>query len=100
MTAKAHERSLRGGLFHFVCLTDVSLFTRAAYRRGRCALVLSHACTASQCDLRDPGWGYPGFWHCDFFALAPYDLKKGGDLRFATWLEPKLAMDPSFGPGI
>ena len=30
-----------------------------------------HACTASQCDLRDPGWGDPGFRHCDFFALAP-----------------------------
>ena len=29
-------------------------------------------CTASQCDLRDPGWGDPGFRHCDFFALAPY----------------------------
>ena len=36
-----------------------------ADRRGRCALVLSHACTASQCDLRDPGWGDPEFRHCD-----------------------------------
>ena len=30
-----------------------------------------HACTASQCDLWDPGWRDPGFRHCDFFALAP-----------------------------
>ena len=27
-----------------------------------------HACTASHCDLRDPGWGDPGSRHCDFFA--------------------------------
>ena len=30
-----------------------------------------HACTASHCDLRDPGWGDPGSLHCDFFCLAP-----------------------------
>ena len=30
-----------------------------------------HACTASLCDLRDPGWGNPGFRHCDYFCLAP-----------------------------
>ena len=30
-----------------------------------------HACTASHCDLRDPGWGDPGFRLCDFFCLAP-----------------------------
>ena len=31
-----------------------------------------HACTASLCDLRDPGWGDPGFRHCDFFVcVAP-----------------------------
>ena len=28
-------------------------------------------CTASLCDLRDPGWGDSGFRHCDFFCLAP-----------------------------
>ena len=27
-----------------------------------------HACTASHCDLPDPGWGDPGSRHCDFFA--------------------------------
>ena len=30
-----------------------------------------YACTASHCHLWDPGWGDPGFRHCDFFALAP-----------------------------
>ena len=30
----------------------------------------SHACTASQCDLRDPGWGDPGFPHCDLFCFG------------------------------
>ena len=47
---------------------------RKAYRCGRCAFGACHACKASQCDLRDPGWEDPGFRHCDFFALAPYGL--------------------------
>ena len=43
-------------LFHLVCLTAVS---HRSFSHGR---------TASQCDLRDPGWGDPGSLHCDFFA--------------------------------
>ena len=42
---------------------------------------VSHACTASQCDLRDPGWENPGFPHCDFFALAP-----NGPSLWCFWL--------------
>ena len=80
MIAKAHIRGLweAGSCFCFSFFTPyVSLsfhplvFTRSAYRRGRCAA--SHACTASQCDLRDPGWGNSDFQYCDFFALAPCD---------------------------
>ena len=49
-----------------------------------------HACTALQCDLRDPGWGDPGFRHCDFFALAPIGLS--GNV-FVSPLESSLVVE-------
>ena len=66
-----HERTLRGGrlrfLVHSVCLTTVSLsfhphlfHTPGISMRSMC-IGACHACTASHCDLRDPGWGIPGF---------------------------------------
>ena len=60
--------------FHSVCLTSVSLsshphiFTLLGISRRSMCIGACYAGTASWCDLRDPGWGDPGFRHCDFFA--------------------------------
>ena len=73
-----HERTLRGGrlLCDFLFTRYVSpsfhpLFHSPGISTWSMCIGACHACTASQCDLRDPGWEDPGFRHCDFFALAP-----------------------------
>ena len=72
-----HERTLRGGRFvtsfltRYVSLSFHPPFSLARQSTWSICIGACHACTASQCDLRDPGWGDPGFRHCDFFALAP-----------------------------
>ena len=55
-----------------VCLTYVSpsLFHSPGISTWLMCIGASHACTASQCDLRDPGWGDPGFRHCDLFCFG------------------------------
>ena len=77
MIAKAHMRGLweAGGCFVISFFTRyVSLSFHPFFHSPGISICIGacHACTASQCDLRDPGWEDPGFRHCDFFALAPF----------------------------
>ena len=77
-----YERTLRGGrtlLLSFSLCMSHSRFTVVSHSffhtpgismRSMC-IGACHACTASLCDLRDPGWGDPGFRHRDFFAWHP-----------------------------
>ena len=57
--------------FHFGFTTTI--FTQLGISRWSICIGACHAGTASWCDLRDPGWGDPGFRHHDFFGfcLAP-----------------------------
>ena len=74
MIAKAHMRGLwEAGVCSCFFTLYVSLsfhadrfHTPGISMRSMCTGAC-HACTASHCDLRDPGWGDPGSLHCDFF---------------------------------
>ena len=84
MIAKAHMRGLWEACrccccilftryvspsFHFrFTLIPSYLFTQLGISRRSMCIGACYAGTASWCDLRDPGWGDPGFRHCDFFA--------------------------------
>ena len=52
--------------FHFSFTT--TFFTQLGISRRSMCIGACHAGTASWCDLRDPGWGDPGFRHHDLFA--------------------------------
>ena len=75
MIAKAHMRGLwEAGVCSCFFTLYVSLsfhadrfHTSGISMRSMCTGAC-HACTASHCDLWDPGWGDPGSLHCDFFA--------------------------------
>ena len=57
--------------FRFTVVSHSSFHTPGISIRSMC-IGACHACTASLCDLRDPGWGDPGFRHRDFlFAWHP-----------------------------
>ena len=58
-------------LTRYVSLSFHPLFHSPGISTWSICIGACHACTASQCDLRDPGWGDAGFRHCDFFAVAP-----------------------------
>ena len=99
MIAKEHMRGLWEALdvaavsSHSVCLTSVSrtfhhhVFTLLGISRRSMCIGACHAGTASWCDLRDPGWGDPGFRHHDFFAwhLPATLLSFGFVLLFWGW---------------
>ena len=51
--------------FHFGFTTTI--FTQLGISRWSICIGACHAGTASWCDLRDPGWGDPGFRHHDLF---------------------------------
>ena len=80
---RTRERTLRGVrcCCYFILTLYVSLpfhvsfttsfFTLLGISRRSICIGAYHACTASWCDLRDPGWGDPGFRHCDLFAWHP-----------------------------
>ena len=54
----------------FHCVSHSSFHTPGISIRSMC-IGACHACTAWLCDLRDPGWGDPGFRHRVFFAWHP-----------------------------
>ena len=56
--------------FPFTVVSHLSFHTPGISIRSMC-IGACHACTASLCDLRDPGWGDPGFRHRDFLAWHP-----------------------------
>ena len=56
--------------FRFTVVSHSSFHTPGISIRSMC-IGACHACTASLCDLWDPGWGDPGFRHRDFFAWHP-----------------------------
>ena len=56
--------------FRFTVVSHSSFHTPGISIRSMC-IGACHACTASLCDLGDPGWGDPGFRHRVFFAWHP-----------------------------
>ena len=81
MIAKAHMRGLWEACRCCCCILftlyvspsfhfrfTLFLFTQLGISRRSMCIGACYAGTASWCDLRDPGWGDPGFRHCDFFA--------------------------------
>ena len=81
MIAKAHMRGLWEACRCCCCIlftryvspsfhigSPSYLFTQLGISRRSMCIGACYAGTASWCDLRDPGWGDPGFRHCDFFA--------------------------------
>ena len=56
------------------------------------ALEVTYALWASLCDLRDPGWGDPGFWHCWSFVVfyVHRDLAVWSDWMFLCFLQDPI----------